>query len=330
MSDNRRRRRESALGPAELVLTASVARRYYLDGATKSQIAEELKLSRFRVARILNHAREAGIVKIEIDYRGDLDLELSIALGAAYGLRHCLVVNCPNLEDARLRAGLGAVAAGLLSEIVGPEDVLGVVWARSVMAMRDALGRLTPCTVVQLTGSLSASDSEDSAVELARDIARLSGGAVFYFYAPMIVSDATTARALRRQPDISRALSRAGEVTKAVVGIGAWTRGASSVADAVSEQERGNMHDLGVRAEVGGIQLDRDGRPVPTALTERIIGVSAEQLRGVPEVIGIAYGAPKASAVRAALRGNLVTSLVTHAEMAHALLGPDEKSSSVM
>ncbi|MBV8952861.1 MAG: hypothetical protein JO179_01915 [Solirubrobacterales bacterium] len=183
---------------------------------------------------------------------------------------------------------------------------------------------------MQLTGSLNASDSEDSAVELARDIARLSSGAVFYFYAPMIVSDPTTAHALRRQPDISRALSRAGEVTKAVVGIGAWHRGASSVADAVSEQERGDMHDLGVRAEVGGIQLDRDGRPVPTALTERIIGVSAEQLRGVPEVIGIAYGAPKASAVRAALRGNLVTSLVTHAEMAHALLGPDEKSSSVM
>ena len=37
-------------GPAQVVLTASVARRYYLDGRSKTEIAEEFGLSRFKVA----------------------------------------------------------------------------------------------------------------------------------------------------------------------------------------------------------------------------------------------------------------------------------------
>ena len=57
-----------------------------------------------------------------------------------------------------------------------------------------------------------------------------------------------------------------------------------------------------------------------TALSERLVGVNAEHLRAVPEVIAIAYGTEKAAAVRAGLRGGLVTSLVTHAAMASELL----------
>jgi DNA-binding transcriptional regulator LsrR (DeoR family) len=40
----------------------------------------------------------------------------------------------------------------------------------------------------------------------------------------------------------------------------------------------------------------------------------------VPEVVAIAYGPDKAAAVQAAVRGRLVTTLVTHRSLALALL----------
>ena len=320
MSNARRSATSEDLGPAGLVLMANVARRFYFEGATKSDIADQLQLSRFKVARILDQARAEGLVRIEIDYRGDIDLELSLALGSAYKLNHCVVIDCPDGDDVTLRADLGKAGAGLLSEIVGSDDVLGVVWARSLMAMRMSLRRLARCPVVQLTGALGPPDFEDSAVELVRDIARTSKGPAFYFYAPMFVADTATAQALRSQPEIARVLSHAPRVTKAVVGVGAWRPGESTVADAVGERERRELYELGVRAEVGGIQLDANGRPVKTSLTDRLIGIDAEQLRAIPEVIAIVYGESKADAVQAALRGALVTSLVTHTKMATALL----------
>ena len=49
-------------------MVAAVARRYYLDGMSKGEIARDLKLSRCQVARLLDVARSSGLVRIEISY----------------------------------------------------------------------------------------------------------------------------------------------------------------------------------------------------------------------------------------------------------------------
>ncbi len=312
----------NAIGPAGLVLAATVARRYYLDGVSKSDIAAELDLSRFKVARLLDQARASGLVRIEFDYRAGIDFDLSTRLQAAHKLRHCVVVDGPEDDDVLLRASLGRAAAALLAEIVSADDVLGLVWARSLVAMHAELGRLAPCTVVQLTGVLSRPDMDPGSVELVRDIARLASGPAYCFYAPLIVPDAATARVMSTQPEIARALAMAPSVTKAVVGVGAWEPGLSTVADAVTDAERREAYELGVRAEIGGVQLDAEGRPVRTPLTDRLIAVDAEDLRAVDDVIALVYGSAKAHAVRAALQGGFVKSLVTHGAMARALLEP--------
>lgn len=312
--------KQDAAGPAALVLTATIARRYYFDGTSKSDIADQLGLSRFKVARLLDQARESGLVRIELDYRGEINLDLSVQLSQMYGLQHCLVVDSPEDDVALLRTSLGRASARLLTEIVGPDDVLGLAWARALTAMRSHLNRLAPCEVVQLTGALSRPDVDESSVDLVRDVARISRGPAYFFYAPMVVPDAATARVMRTQPEVARAIARFEHVTKAVVGLGAWQAGLSTVADAVTDAERREMYDQGVRAELCGIQLDARGDVVATALSERLVGVNAEHLRAVPEVIAIAYGTEKAAAVRAGLRGGLVSSLVTHAAMASELL----------
>ena len=53
-----------------------------------------------------------------------------------------------------------------------------------------------------------------------------------------------------------------------------------------------------------------------------MIGINAEQMRAIPEVITIAYGTAKIPAAHAALRSGLITGLVTHTTFAHALLEP--------
>ena len=310
---------KGSAGPAALVLTATVARRYYLEGVSKSDIAAELGLSRFKVARMLERARETGLVRIELDARGEINLDLSVRLRTAHGLRHCVVIDAPEDDDVLLRSALGRAAAELLAEIVEPGDVLGMAWSRSLMAMRTSLTRLPPCDVVQLTGALSL-PADDSSIELVRDLARRSNGQGFFYYAPMVLPDAATAEALRRQPDIARAIERYPDLTKAVIGVGAWQQGLSTVVGALTEEERREMYDLGVRAELSGVQIDGEGNPVTTLLTDRLIGIDAAQLRAVPDVIAVAYGTAKVDAVRAGIRGGFITSLVTHTAMASGLL----------
>jgi DNA-binding transcriptional regulator LsrR (DeoR family) len=305
-------------GPAELVLMALISRRYFIDGASKIEIAEQTGLSRFKVARLLDKARALGLVKIDISYPGTIDVDASSRLQAALGLRHALVLDAVEDHAAGLRADLGAAAAELLSEIVTADDVLGLAWARSVSAMSAAMTRLAPCTVVQMTGALPEVD--ESATELVRDAARTGGGPAYFFYAPMIVGSAAMAQALRQQPEVARAMAKLPSVTKAVVGVGSWDPPYSTLYDALEPAERESLLELGVRAEVSGILIDAAGEPVPTPLTERMIGVDAAQLRRVPEIIAVAYDRTKSQAVLAAVRGGLVNSLITHRSLADALM----------
>jgi DNA-binding transcriptional regulator LsrR (DeoR family) len=306
--------------PSAAVLAATVARRYYFDGASKSEIGMELGLSRFKVARVLDQARRSGLVRIELHYEGEIELDLSVRLARHLGLRRCLVVDTPEEDATQLRSALGRVAAGLLAESTTTEDVLGLAWSRTLLAMCSSLTGLAACAVVQLTGALPRSDVDEGSIELVRDVARIANGPAYCFYAPMIVPEAETARSLEAQPELARAMRRFGDLTTAIVSIGAWARERSTVADAISAEEFEADRRLGACAEVCGIQLNVAGEPIRTALSERIIGISAEQLRTVPEIIATAYGSAKADAVRAAVRAGFVTSLVTHASLAQRLL----------
>ena len=306
--------------PAQVVLTASIARRYYLDGRSKVEIAEEFGLSRFKVARLLDAARESGLVRIEIRHQGEIDVDLSARLRDRFGLQHSIVVDTPDDDADSLRGHLGRAAARLLAEIITPQDVLGLAWARAVSAMARALPPLPGTPVVQLTGALSLPGEPDTSVDVVREVASASRGAAHVFYAPFTVPDAATARALRQQPEVARAFAQLPLVTKAVAGVGLWEPGQSTLYDALADADRTALHRLGVCADVSGVFLSADGEPVATELSERMIGISADQMRAIPEVIAIPYGTAKAPAVHAALRSGLVGGIVTHTALAHAVL----------
>jgi DNA-binding transcriptional regulator LsrR (DeoR family) len=311
---------DAQAGPAQVVLTASIARRYYLEGRSKSDIAGEFGLSRFKVARLLESALDSGLVRIEIRSEGGIDVDLSTRLQDRFGLQHSVVVDTPDDDAESLRGRLGREAARLLVEILRPGDVLGLAWARAVSAMARELPALPGTPVVQLSGALSLPGRPDTSVDVVRDVAGRSGGVAHVFYAPLTVPDAATASALRRQPEVARAFSQLPSVTKAVGGVGLWEAGQSTLYDTSSDHDRQAMRELGVCADISGVFLSADGEPVPTALADRMIAISAEEMRMIPEMIVIPYGIRKAPAVRAALRSGLVGGIVTHATLARAVL----------
>src|SRR5689334_23714111 len=75
-------RTQVRMGPGEMVQAAAMARRFYLEGKSKIQIAEEFGVSRFKVARVLETALERDLVRIEIRVPAELDAERSDALRA--------------------------------------------------------------------------------------------------------------------------------------------------------------------------------------------------------------------------------------------------------
>jgi DNA-binding transcriptional regulator LsrR (DeoR family) len=173
--------------------------------------------------------------------------------------------------------------------------------------------------IVQMTGAISRPDGSD-VIELVRRVARTGGGPAHVFYAPMIVEDTATARSLRRQPDVARALAMVEKVTVALVGIGAWRAGQSTIYDSLGATDRDRNTAAGVVAEVSGIFVGADGRSITTPLSRRAICPTGPQLEAIPLVLAVAYGVEKVDGVRSVLHGSLVNGLITHTTLAEALI----------
>ena len=307
-------------GPAGLVLMAAVARRHYLQNQSKVEIAADLGISRFKVARMIEAARERGLVRIEILRHGSLDIDVSARLQERYGLAHAVVVEPGDADPDELRLQLGRATAELLSEVLRDDDVLGLPWSRNVHAVVGALTTLPDVEVVQLTGAIDSPDLDSSAVDIVRRAARVSGGRTTVFYAPFVLDTRASADAIRRQPAVAGGLARARSVTKAVVGIGAWAPGGSTIHDLLTRDEQRELARRGVIGEIAGVFFDQQGKTVRPKVAARLITLGAETLAAVPEVIGVVSGTSKAPVVRAALEGGLVQGLVVDSDLARALL----------
>ena len=113
-----------------MVLAVSIARRHYIDGRTKIEIADEFHLSRFKVARLLDAALEQGLVRIEIGHFGTIDVDLSSRLRDHFGLQNAIVVDTSDEHPPSLRKKLGQAVADLLSEMVSATVVRRLAGAR--------------------------------------------------------------------------------------------------------------------------------------------------------------------------------------------------------
>ncbi len=311
-------------GPAPEVtdqaLLAEIARRYYLQDASKVDIGRSLGISRFKVARLLDEARTRGVVTITVNAPLGVDAELSVGLASALGLAPCTAVGSePGGSAAQARLDVAEVAARLLPDMLRPGDRLGLTWSRTVDLLVDALTWLPPCTVVQLAGTQYAA-SGSATVEVARRAADLSGGRAYPVHAPLLLDDPSAAAVMRRHPVIATTLAMADDLDVAVVSIGAWRPDGSTMWDSVDQAQRDEGLAGGAVAEVSGRLLDAQGRPVVTSLDDMVIGATLSQMLGARRRVGLVAGRHRAAAVRAVVRAGLVTDLVVSAEVAHEVL----------
>src|SRR6478735_6118712 len=80
------------------LLSVRVAELYYDENKTQDEVGALLKISRWKVGRLLTQARERGIVRIEIVHPRARRLSVERALSERFGLKDAVVVPNPDRE----------------------------------------------------------------------------------------------------------------------------------------------------------------------------------------------------------------------------------------
>jgi len=317
MSHDGRMARRTGPDRERWILLADVARAYYVEDRSKVDIAAQFGVSRFQVASLLKQARDQGVVSIEIrdPRRPSRDDDLARMLG----VERVQVVDVSGATEIEGTERVGTAVMGALRQTLRSRMTVGISWSRTMDLAAKFLPDLPPCTIVQLAGALQVPGSGT----LPQVIANLGASpdiTTLPIHAPLVVDGAATARDLMRQPEIAQALERADGLDLAVVAIGAWQAGESSVWEKVAAADRDEAAAAGAVGEISGRLFDSAGDHVATALDDRLIGVRYDQLRRTPHVVAVAHGPGRAAAVVAATRAGFVTHLIVDSTLAEALV----------
>ncbi len=293
---------------------------------TKVQIASQLGISRFRVARLIESARQRGLVRIEFRDIPRQDRELAKTIEDGWGLDLCVVVAGDPRSDQPLLP-LTRLAAAVIVDLIGPDEIIGIAWGSTLAAIVEELRpRTSPgVQVVQLAGSSGRVERIRNPGELARTLAERLGGTYHALFAPAFVELATLRDALLREPEIQDTVSLFDRVSLAIIGIGAFAGGKASSSSLVHSHVLSDkdLERLLLEGAVGDLILypfDSDGRFVADRLADRAVAVTTEQLVRFPRVIAVAGGANKAAAIAGALSTGMISILVIDEPAARRLV----------
>lgn len=304
-------------------LLYKISKAYYEDGLTQSQIGKRFGLSRIKVSRLLQQARNTRVVQIHIAPPPGSYADLERELAAAYGLDEAVLVSASPNSNSELLGALGRAAAGYLARTCEETDVLDLSWGTTIRSVVDAMSPrdLPGVRVVQMLGGLGSIESEVLGGDLAHRMALALGAKAQLLPSPGIVTTKMVRDALLKDSIISQTLKLAAHADVALVGIGSPTQDSVIIQSGIlTEGELDELHAIGAVGDIALRFFDGDGRAVNHPINERIIGLDLGQIRGIPRVIGVAGGQAKYPVIRGALQGHLLDVLITDTDMAKRLL----------
>lgn len=302
----------------EMRLVVRVARMYYEWNIKQAAIANQLGLSQPTISRLLQRAKDEGIIRISVAVPQGIYTDLEEQLVKFYRLRDAIVVDCSSDSDERLiEHQVGSAAAYYLESALRPNEVVGISsWSATLLALVDAMHpvpRKGDVRVVQILGGVGSPSAEAHAGRLTSRLANLLGGTAIFLPAPGIVGSAAAMEAITADHYVRDALDLFDQVTTALVGIGT-IEPSKLLADSGNRFSISELEELQQQGAVGDVLLrffDAQGAPVNTPLNQRVISMRLDQLRKVDRSIGVAGGARKYRAILGALRGGWVNVLVT-------------------
>jgi deoxyribonucleoside regulator len=312
------------MGEERTDLLAQVAIWYYEDGLNQAAIAKRINKSRSMVSRLLDQAREAGIVEVQIRHPLRTDPELERRLCQEFDLAQAHVLARPPEDYRLLLRRLGELGARCLQAALHPGVIIGISWGTGVHAVVRAMPStyVPDSMIVQLIGAVGYGDPMVDGVELGRWLAQKLGASFRFLSAPLLVEDGVIAQALRRERINRETLELARQAEVAIIGIGTPEPEYSSLLRAgyLSRSELEEMMTIGVVSDIVAHEIDEEGRVMDIAANRRALNLEADAIRRIPKVIAVSGSVVKARAITAALRGGFCNCLVTDAHAARAVL----------
>ena len=303
-------------------LLVQIAKLYYEEGYGQEKIAHTLNLSRPYVSKLLNAAKEEGIVRIQVIDPLNIETSMEREFRERFHLIKAIII--PREEDGERLKHVGEAAARYLNDIIEDGAVIGTSWGGTIYESSKALiprKDLSDVVSVQLCGGVSDVSQTVYASQIADSFSALLGASAYMLPVPAVVDSKEVSDVLKTDGGIAKVLQRGIDADIAFFTAGTFgQRSALYRAGYLQDSDLNRLRQLGAVGDICSHVIDINGKICDKTLDERTMAVPLEDIKKKKYRIGVGQGFSKVDAFCGALRGSIINVLITNEETAERIL----------
>ncbi len=327
------RRKAEGTGRFSDEMLLMTARLYYVDGLPQADVARVMRVSQPQISRLLSLARDRGIVRISVADYDPRDRELEKLLVTELGLNKPIVIKTIRGSKVKdLRYTVAHFAAADVAQLVAGVHTLAIAGGRTLQDLCQQFKeppRKASMAVVQAMGNVGSTPSGYDALELGRHMAAIWGGSFFMLNTPVLLPDIRTRDAIMSLGENQEVVRRFGKCELALVGMGTLQNSMFTERGIFTDRDMKMLVQAKAVGEICGRFFNAEGDECDTSFRDRVASIKLEQLQKMPQVIAVTIGSDRAAALSAAIKGNIVKSVVIDDAGAQALLDINQRLSRV-
>ncbi len=302
-------------------MLVQVSKMYYEDDMTQQQIAERVNVSRMKVSRLLQKAKDEGIVHIAINYAG-IYLELEKRICQKYQLKDVVIVDTS--LGAAAKEQVAAAAAYYLELCLKKDATIAVGWGTTIRQIPQYIHSINSRNLVfsPIIGGHGQSELDMHATMIAANFAKKTGGKSLSLNAPALVADKGEKNILIRDGQIKDVLDCSANADYAVFSLGNPVVQDSSISKSgyISEDDLEDLKKAGAICDVVSLTFLNEAAEVCCKnITDRCISINPSQLKAIPRKICVVESEEKKKTTKAALKGGFIDVLITDLVIAEYL-----------
>ena len=304
---------------------------YYEDDMRQQEVSDYLGISRATVSRMLQKGKESGIVRVEVINPVQFSYnKLEKALERKYGLKEVIVVESSALDTKTESVSRMYERAALyLSQFFKDGDWIGVTMGHTlhnIVKTNRAFEKDKKLMFVPIVGGIGQSTIDKVDVQsnrIAQEFSRKFGGTYTQFLSPAVFSEQKAMEYFLKEKSISYIFDDFQKLDTLIMGIGIPQRVESTLVRAgyITGENLEKFARDGMAGDIALHFFDEDGDTEKfRAFNDRVAGMPLEMMKKVRNRIGIAGGENRAEAIRGAINGHYINTLITDIQCAEALI----------
>jgi DNA-binding transcriptional regulator LsrR (DeoR family) len=289
---------------------------YYREDKTQQDISELLGISRIRVIRLLDRAKQTGLVQIKIREEHNTRIQAEKQLIETCRLRDAFIIPTPaGAGTEEINDAIADAAAMYIGAKIQSDTFINIGYGDTTGKTLNNLAKLAenPINCISLTGGVS--------IYLPNTRSNVFNANLFLIPAPLVVSSREMVNAIREENSVKEIFRMVSLASFTIVGIGGMNDGATILQSGVLSKK--DFLLLKMHGAVGDVLchfIDREGKVIITPLEDRLVSISLDTLKKLPNVTAVAAGTQKREAIKGALALGYIDILVTNEDTAQWLM----------